>query len=94
VTFAGTTHEIGPSNHRAGRFVAESISVGDGTWIGCNVTVLAGCHIGRGCVVAACSLVNENVRDNVLVGGVPIRIIRELPQDSRRHEEEHAIAAQ
>jgi hypothetical protein len=37
-----------------------------------------GVTIGDGAVVAAGSLVREDVKPNTLVGGVPARVIREL----------------
>ena len=84
VTFAGTSHEIGGLRRRAGGFTAGAIAIGDGSWVGCNATIVAGCTIGKGCIVAACSLVNSDVRDNVMVAGVPATIKKELPLDEMR----------
>lgn len=41
-------------------------------------TILPGVKIGNGAVVAAGSVVVKDVGDNVLVGGVPAKVIREL----------------
>jgi maltose O-acetyltransferase len=73
------THEIGDSTHRSGRGYCESIVIGDGTTVFANATILGGVTIGRGCVVAAGSLVRENIEDNCFVAGVPARLIRRLP---------------
>jgi acetyltransferase-like isoleucine patch superfamily enzyme len=73
------THEIGDSTHRAGEGKSQSIIIGDGTWIGTNSTILGGVCIGHGCVIAAGSLVSENIDNNCLVGGVPAKVIRNLP---------------
>lgn len=75
------THEIGPSHRRAGKARFDPIVVGTGTWIGASVTVLAGVTIGKGCVVAAGSIVTKDVPDDVMVAGVPARVIRSLPTD-------------
>jgi acetyltransferase-like isoleucine patch superfamily enzyme len=73
------THEIGDSTHRAGKGMSQSISIGDGTWIGANSTILGGVCIGQGCVIAAGSLVRENIDSNCLVAGNPAQVIRKLP---------------
>jgi maltose O-acetyltransferase len=73
------THEIGDSTNRAGEGKTQSITIGDGTWIGTNSTILGGVRIGHGCVVAAGSLVRESIDDNCLVAGVPAKVIRRLP---------------
>jgi acetyltransferase-like isoleucine patch superfamily enzyme len=72
------THEIGDSTHRAGEGKSQSIIIGDGTWIGAHSTMLGGACIGQGCVVAAGSLVHENIDNNCLVAGVPAQVIRKL----------------
>jgi acetyltransferase-like isoleucine patch superfamily enzyme len=57
--------------------VTSPVCIGDGVWIGMNVTILRGVRIGDGAVVAANSLVREDVPPRTLVGGVPARVIRE-----------------
>ena len=68
--------------HRA---VLHGVSIGDGVLIGMSATVLGGAIIGSGAVVAAGSLVKENfkVPSNMLVAGVPARIIREVSPSER-----------
>jgi acetyltransferase-like isoleucine patch superfamily enzyme len=56
--------------------VSEEIVIGDGSWLGMNVTVLAGTHIGKNCVVAAHSVVKGNYPDFCVIGGVPSRILK------------------
>jgi acetyltransferase-like isoleucine patch superfamily enzyme len=72
------THELGDSARRAGKGRSESVTIGDGTWIGTSSTILGGVHIGRGCLIAAGSLVRDDVDDNCLVAGVPARFKRKL----------------
>jgi acetyltransferase-like isoleucine patch superfamily enzyme len=50
-------------------------TVGEGAYLGANVTVLAGCHIGRRAVVGAGAVVTRPVPDGVRVAGVPAREI-------------------
>jgi len=57
--------------------ISAPIIIGDNVWIGLNATILKGVHIGSGAVVAAGSVVTKDVPENVLVGGVPARTIKE-----------------
>jgi len=52
------------------------IIVEDHVYIGSNVSVLMGCKIGNGALIAAGSLVIDNVNGNSLVAGVPAKFIR------------------
>ncbi len=53
------------------------VSVGRDVTIGANTTILPGVIIGDGATISAMSLVNRDVPPGVLVGGVPIRPLRE-----------------
>lgn len=48
----------------------------DDIWVGANVTILKGVKVGRGSVIAACSLVNKNVPPYSIVGGVPAKVLK------------------
>lgn len=71
-------HEVGDACFRAGAISVEPIRVGDGCWLAARVTVLPGVNIGTGSIVAAGALVNKDIPANVLVAGVPARILRKL----------------
>lgn len=47
-----------------------------GAFIGMNSTIMPGVTIGEGAVVAAGSLVNQDVEPYTTVGGVPAKLIR------------------
>lgn len=78
VMFVTGSHEIGPSERRAGNGIANPISIGDGVWIGARATITGGVSIGAGSIVAAGAVVASDVAPNTLVGGVPARLIRAL----------------
>jgi maltose O-acetyltransferase len=78
VEFITGGHTIGNSSRRAGEGSAKPITIGNGTWIGARSIVLGGVNIGEGCVIAAGSVVTQNVPRNSLVAGVPARIKRQL----------------
>lgn len=71
-------HEIGPPVHRAGELKLLPVVIEDGAWIAARVTLLPGVTVGAGSVVAAGAVVTKNIPPNMLVGGVPARIIRNL----------------
>ena len=58
--------------------LSRKITIGNNVWIGADCTILPGVTIGDNSVIAAKSTVNKNVPNNVLVGGSPAKVIREL----------------
>jgi acetyltransferase-like isoleucine patch superfamily enzyme len=54
------------------------IIIEDGVWIGSNVTILGPCIIGKNAAVAAHSLVNKDIPEQTLYGGVPAKFLRSI----------------
>lgn len=79
VLFVVGTHDLGPMYRRAGSGASRSIVVGSGTWVGTRATFIAGASVGSGCVIAAGSVVTGTFPDNVMLGGVPAAVVRQLP---------------
>lgn len=77
VIIAGT-HDFGIAEHRAGVGKSLNITIGDGSWIGANSTIIGGVTIGKGSIIGAGSVVVESIPDNVLAVGVPAKVIRIL----------------
>jgi galactoside O-acetyltransferase len=63
--------------------VSEPVIIGNKCWLGLNVIVLKGVHIGDGAVVAAGSVVTRNVAPWTVVAGNPARVIKELSVENR-----------
>ena len=59
-----------------GKLHTQEIIIGNHVWIGANVTVLPGVKIGDGAVIAAGSVVREDVLPHSLVAGVPAKEIK------------------
>lgn len=54
----------------------EPVEIGNDVWIGSNVIVLRGVHIGNGAIIAAGAVVTKDVPEYTIVGGVPARTIK------------------
>ena len=76
VSFVTGSHFIGDVNRRAGKGINKNVTIGNGCWLGERSTVFS--DIGNASVVGACAFVNKPVEDNVLVGGVPAKKIKDL----------------
>ncbi len=81
VTFQTGSHKIGLHTRRAGEGYNADVTIGNGCWIGVRSTLIGGATVGDGCVVAACACVTGTCEDDVLIGGVPAKIIKELSYD-------------
>lgn len=52
-----------------------NILVGNDVWIGMNVTILPGVKIGNGVTILAGAVVNEDIPDYAVAGGLPAKIL-------------------
>jgi len=57
---------------------ATPVIIEDDVLIGANAVVLEGIRVGKGSVVAAGAIVVEDVPENVVVAGVPARVIKQI----------------
>lgn len=53
------------------------IFIGDNVWIGSGVIVLQGVKIGKNSIIGANSLVNKDLPENTISGGVPCKVIKQ-----------------
>jgi len=79
VTFSTSSHTI-KSDFKTRRqdIFNLPIIVEDFVWIGCNSVILGGLTIGKGSVIAAGSIVTKNVPPNVVVAGIPAKVIKQI----------------
>lgn len=54
------------------------VLIGKNVWIGNNVTILKNSDIGDNSVVAAGAIVSGKFPSNVIIGGIPAKVIREI----------------
>lgn len=57
---------------------SKGIKLGNNIWVGAKVTFLDGCIVGDNSVVAAGAVVNGTFPDNVVIGGVPAKILKNI----------------
>lgn len=73
---ATLNHDIDPKKRSS--MHPAPIKIGKDVWIGANVTVVPGVSIGDGAVIAAGAVVTRDVPSNVIAGGVPAKVIKEI----------------
>lgn len=52
------------------------IVIHDDVWIGAGAIILAGVDVGKGAIIAAGAVVNKDVPEYAIVGGVPAKVLK------------------
>lgn len=78
VSIYTTNHSVDPVKRFNGGVELKDVEIGDNVWIGGSVVICPGVHIGNNSVVAAGSVVTKNFGDNVMIGGVPAKVIKKI----------------
>lgn len=76
VNLVTENHPLDPTNRRA--LITKPILIKKNAWIGAGATILPWVTIGENSVVAAGAVVSKDVPDNVVVGGIPAKIIKSI----------------
>jgi acetyltransferase-like isoleucine patch superfamily enzyme len=74
-------HPVNPADRKS--LVLGSIHIKKNAWIGAGATILPGVTIGENSIVAAGSVVNKDVPDNTIVGGIPAKLIRSVDEHKK-----------
>lgn len=61
----------------------KSVSVGDGCWIGENVSII-GARIGKNCVIGANAVVTHDIPDYSVAVGIPAVVIRQFDKQLQK----------
>jgi len=72
------THPINPVERVSGLEYAKAITIGDNCWIGGHATINPGVKLGNNVVVASGAVVTKSFGDNVVIGGNPAKVLKEI----------------
>ncbi len=63
-------------SYRFGPRTSAPVVIGRGSWTAAHTTITCGVTIGEGVVIAAGGVVNKDIEDHCVAGGVPARVLR------------------
>ncbi|PKG23787.1 maltose acetyltransferase domain-containing protein [Niallia nealsonii] len=72
------THPLDAETRTSGLEYGKPVTIGDNVWIGGNAVIAPGVTIGKNVVIAAGAVVVRDVPDNVVVGGNPAKVIKQV----------------
>jgi len=78
------THPLNANERISGAEYGKPVHIGHNVWIGGSAVINPGVKIGNNVVIASGAIVTKDVPDNVVVGGNPAKIIKQV--DSRLDE--------
>lgn len=79
VVLATINHDLNPEENRKNHYAP--ITIGAHVWIGSNATILPGVTLGDWAVVAAGAVVTQDVPPRTVVGGVPAKVLKVIPEE-------------
>jgi galactoside O-acetyltransferase len=85
VTICTTGHPVHPSLRRHGEMYSFPVTIGNGVWIGANVTILPGVNIGDYAIIGAGSVVTKDIPANVIALGSPCHVVREITDRDKEY---------
>jgi acetyltransferase-like isoleucine patch superfamily enzyme len=71
-------HDLHPERRMSGVPETAKVIIGKNVFIGSNVKILKGVQIGDNSVIANGSVVTKSIPDNVIAGGIPAKVIKQL----------------
>lgn len=57
-------------------YIIKDVIIDENVWIGADVTILPGVHIGEGAIVGAAAVVTKDVPPYSIVGGNPAKVLK------------------
>lgn len=78
VNLVTENHPLNPADRRA--LITRPVTIKRKAWIGAGATILPGVTVGENAVVAAGAVVSKDVPDNMIVAGIPAKVIKSIEQ--------------
>lgn len=76
------THPLDAEERSSGREYGRPVRIGDDVWVGGGALIMPGIMIGDRAVIASGAVVTKDVPEDVVVGGNPARIIKQMKAGS------------
>ena len=80
-------HPIDAEQRNSGLEYAKPIKIGSDVWIGGNVCVLPGVTIGDNTVIAAGSVVSEDIPSGTVAAGNPCKPVRKVGEEKNKRQQ-------
>lgn len=80
VSIFAATHETAVASRRDNIEFARPVVIGDDCWIGGGTIILPGVTVGKGCTVAAGSVVSKDIPPWSVAMGSPARVVKKVQE--------------
>lgn len=71
-------HNLQPDRRIGNSYECHDVLINENVFIGSNVTILKGSVIGKNSVIANGSIVTGKIPENVIAGGIPCKVIKNI----------------
>lgn len=78
VQIFSVNHPLDVDDRKAGYEYPADVTIGDNLWAGGGAIIVPGVTLGDNVIIAAGAVVTKSFGDNVLIGGNPARVIKNL----------------
>ena len=72
------SHPLNPTERNSGKDFAKPITFGNNVWIEGSAIINPGVTVGDNVVIVSGAVVTKDVPDNVVVGGNPAKLIKQV----------------
>lgn len=77
-------HPVHPLTRSSDYEFGKEVTIGDNVWLGGNVIICPGVHIGNNAVIGAGSVVTKDIPDWSIAAGNPCKVIRTITDADKR----------